>query len=183
MLDKLYNILKAKNYVINKDYSLIGVRNIPHKLDFYNDTFYFIFGGEIHKFDITTLTGAYYLKNPLNKKGCAILKEGQYVNSYSIGFHQQNKNHIALIQTGNVTVYRDINKDSNFDYVNPENGLFGINIHRGDIKGYKVGKWSAGCQVFKNKSDLLFVIDKLEKIRKVNNNRFTYTLINSNDLK
>ena len=35
----------------------------------------------------TTLPGLYWLENPMNSKGCAILKEGQYKGVYEIDLH------------------------------------------------------------------------------------------------
>lgn len=136
---------------------------------------------------VTSDPGTYYLNNPLSKLGTAVLCPGQYIDSHQIGFHQQKKDHRALVQTGGkVKVYRDGDKD-NIAEVSAvtETGSFGINVH-GANKGVttpKVGKWSAGCVVFANWIEKECFIDLCETFRKVKNNKFTLNLIEEKDLK
>jgi hypothetical protein len=75
-------------------------------------------------------------------KGDAHLIPGRY--TYKRGIH---KDYDALVQAGEVSVWRDINKDGIRDLNSQvEVGWFGINIHAGGA-GEFVGNWSAGCQV------------------------------------
>lgn len=137
-------------------------------------------------YPITTNPGVYWLNNPMSKMGSAILKPGQWVDCWSIGFHQRKSDHRALVQTGKVTVYRDNNKDNNYQLLenNTQTGLFGINIHGSSKSGksHKIGKWSAGCQVFSTWSHKEEFIDICEKSKTLTKNKFTYTLLDEVDL-
>lgn len=131
-------------------------------------------------FKITTDPGTYWLKNPMNPQGTAILKAGQYVDAYSIDKHQGK--YYALCQRKRaVTVIRDYNRDAVLDFYNGREttGMYGINIHRANKIGdtYTIDKNSAGCQVFKNAEDFNFFMKLCELHRKLHGNRFTYTLI------
>jgi hypothetical protein len=144
-------------------------------------------GKEIIKvFPTTTNPGVYWLNFPISKLGTAILKPNQWIDCWSLGFHQGKPDHKALVQTGKVTVYRDANRDQNYQLndLKTETGLFGINIHgSGKLAPSKqIGKWSAGCQVFSNWAHKEEVMGILEKFRTVTRNKFTYSLINEADL-
>ena len=89
-LPNLLNALKEKEYkVFTKPYELniVGVRSTeePNKFD---DTMCVFWKDDTNKwilkqYPCTTDIGTYYLKNPMNKKlGSAMLKEGQYIDSY-----------------------------------------------------------------------------------------------------
>lgn len=158
--------------------NLIAERKYPYRPNTFNDLLYVIY---FHKnswvemsFPITTLPGNYYLSNLLNSKGTAILKEGHYKDAYKIGLH---KGENALIQCAPVTVYRDKNRDENFDLIEPESGMFGINIHRAGKLSHFVNSWSAGCQVFKVEEDFNFVFALCRDSASRFGNRFSYTLI------
>jgi len=172
--------------------NIIGVRsalNVPNQ---FNDFLALIIepcnlypAGLERVYRITTDPGETYLLHPLNNKGTAFLKPGQYINSYALGFHQQKREHPALVQIRPVTVYRDNNKDNKADWSeNQETGLFGVNIHGANKNGetLKIGPWSAGCQVFaiwQNKEDFLLVLNQFKDACK---NEFTYTLIHESQL-
>jgi len=134
----------------------------------------------------TTNPGVYWLNNPMNKLGTAVLKPGQWVDCWSLGFHQQKSDHKALVQTGKVTVYRDSNKDDLYQLNESkvDSGLFGINIHGASKSGstLKVSKYSAGCQVFSTWSHKEEIMDICEKYKTVTKNKFTYTLLDEKDL-
>lgn len=129
---------------------------------------------------ITTFPGSYFLINRLlNRRGCAILKPGQYRGAYQIDLHRGK--YRALCQRRAVTVYRDNDRDREFDML-PEThhkGLFGINIHRAGHSGKspKVGRNSAGCQVFQEREDFDEFMRICAKARAHWGNRFTYTLL------
>lgn len=172
--------------------NLIGVRttlNLPNQ---YNDVLAIITDPNpidptgVQKFyRITTDPGETYLKKPLNPKGCAVLMPGQYINCWGIGFHKQNPDHPALVQIGNVTVYRDNDRDPLPEEGGPTyTGLFGINCH-GATKGMEsklVGGWSAGCQVFANYMHKDEAINYLKKYQALTQNKFSYTLLREADL-
>lgn len=127
----------------------------------------------------TTLPGKYFLQNLLNPKGCAILVPGQYP-SYTLDFHRGQ--YLALCQRrGPVTVYRDGDKDNEFDYEpsTKTTGWYGINIHRALPEGVTalVNRFSAGCQVFQNAADFKEFMLLCSRAKYHWGNKFTYTLV------
>jgi hypothetical protein len=141
----------------------------------------------MRNFSVTTDPGTFYLNHPVNPLGTAILVPGQYVNSHALGFHKQRQDHPALVQVGNLTVYRDTDLDDEADTAGMKKytgNNFGINIHRSNTNGStpSVGKWSAGCQVFQNFYDHKFLLRICENYKAFTHNRFTYTLLLENQL-
>ena len=133
----------------------------------------------------TTKPGLHYLQDPINTGGTAILvamgdvpntNYGIYENVYKIALHQ-NK-YEALCQRGNLAVFRDVDKDTNYDYdiTKIEVGsLFGVNIHHAGVDSAHVDNWSAGCQVFK----VLTEFNEFLSIVKAQNLKsYTYVLQN-----
>lgn len=181
----LISLLKSKGYLVNeKPYQLniVGVRNNSTEANKFDDLIYVFWKNDANNwegkyFNITTDPGTYFLKNPLSKLGAAILKEGQYVDSYSIGKHRGKYD--ALTQQKPVTVIRDYDRNAILDFNNgrEETGLFGINIHKAGTDSSDVDKWSAGCQVFQKTADF----DEFMRLANIhkdkNGNKFTYTLI------
>lgn len=133
-------------------------------------------------FTCTTLPGKKAMEHPVNIVGTAILKEGQYRGCWKIGYHKGK--YKALVQNKPVTVYRDGNKDDNFDllprYI--DKGVFGINIHKAGDNSTLVDGWSYGCQVFAKSLDFNSFMRLVEKSANIYGNSFTYTLINEEDL-
>lgn len=129
------------------------------------------------QYEITTDPGTYWLQNPMNVNGTAILKAGQYINSHKIGYHKGE--YLALVQANPLTVFRDYDRNAILDFNNgkEQTGLFGINIHKASNVTSKIDKWSAGCQVFKNAEDFNDFMRLAEKHKSRNGNNFTYTLI------
>ena len=82
------------------------------------------------EFKCTTDPGDDWMKSPMNSKGCAILKPGQYRGSHKLRLHQGR--YLALGQQEPDDVYRERNKDDKYDFNEDtvDKGLFGINIHR-----------------------------------------------------
>jgi hypothetical protein len=112
----------------------------------------------------------------LNPKGTAVLKPGQYVDTWKIGLHQGK--YEALTQCANVTVFRDGNKNDVAEESKiTETGIFGINIHRANpsIVSKFIDKWSAGCQVLNAPKQFNHL---LAKCKTSGLNKFTYTLLN-----
>jgi len=193
-LQKLFDISTKKGFVLFpgaiKDYDLNiwGIRSANKRSGKYDDlevVFWYYNGVWIHRiYSITTDPGKEYLKEPLNSKGTAILKEGQWRGMWAEGLHQGK--YPALVQVKPVTVVRDFNRDEILDLDSgvEEKGLFGINNHRASINKDSdyVGKYSAGCQVFQYSKDFFEFMDIIGHAKEIWGNSFTYTLINENDL-
>tara|TARA_R110000782_G_scaffold100761_1_gene187000 strand:+ start:1453 stop:2058 length:606 start_codon:yes stop_codon:yes gene_type:complete len=169
----------SKNYNVN----IIGIRESNPVVNEFNDLMLVAwkFEGEwtLKQYKITTLAGLHWLKNPMNVKGCAILKEGRYRDAYKIALHRGN--YQALCQRKPVIVYRDNDRDNEYDFDVPtQEGLFGINIHRASKYNIleEVDKNSAGCQVFQDPQKFEEFMDIAEKSSKIWGNSFTYTLLN-----
>jgi hypothetical protein len=186
-------VLLAKGYEIDARpffVNLIGVRNGHGKVNVFDDVMLTLIykpnGLELNQYNITTDTGLYFLQNPMNPKGTAILKEGHYPKAYQIGKH---KGHRALVQVGKLTVYRDNDKDDQIDIDVPtdEGSNFFVNIHGRYFDGKSVdtnpniGRWSAGCQVFERNKDIEKVLDECTISLRIGNGNFNYTLLNSKD--
>jgi hypothetical protein len=125
---------------------------------------------------VTTRPGTVYL----NKGGCAILVPGQYKGAYQLGLHRQNPQHPALVQRGEMTIYRDSNRNDIAEEGGKKvRGFFGINIHRAGNDSTFVNDWSAGCQVFKRTAEHA---DLLRICRHFKVKNFTYTLLHEADL-
>ncbi len=139
----------------------------------------------IYKMQMTSLPGLHWLENPMNTKGCAILKEGQFKGVYKVDKH--NSKYDALCQRlGDVTVYRDGDRDREYDLVKGTEmtGKFGINLHRAhsNYELETVDKYSAGCQVIQDPDEFDVHMEVVKKAAEVWGNSFTYTLINEKDL-
>jgi hypothetical protein len=164
--------------------NIVGVRANSVKPNSFDDHIYVFFNnaeGKLveHRFPATTDPGTYWLKNPMNPQGTAILKEGQYLNTYGLGLHRGK--YMALVQKRPVTVMRDYDRNAVLDFMNgrEDKGLFGINIHRASENGTTrtVDQYSAGCQVFASITDFVLFMSLCERHRKLYGNEFTYTLI------
>jgi len=140
-----------------------------------------------HQYSITTDPGKYWLENPINPKGTAILVPGQYLGTWKLGKHQGK--YEALVQRKPVKVWRDNNKDSVIDYpyahAQVSEGYFGINIHRSNPydKSYVVDRWSAGCQVFQAIDDYKEFMDLCKSSSDLYGNSFSYTLVTEEELR
>lgn len=127
----------------------------------------------------TTDAGLAYRLSPINNKGTAILVPNQYIDGFRFGKHHGKYN--ALVQNKPFTLYRDNNKDSKLDYINPQDPeMAGINIHKAGVNSIQVDKWSAGCQVFAKEKDFNEFMDILNSANC--GNTFTYTLFLDTDL-
>jgi hypothetical protein len=192
-----------KSYFESKDYkffdttgkklnlNLIGVRRDNQGTNTFDDFLLVMYREEdvmiSNCYQITTDPGKYWLKNPINSKGTAVLAPGQYRSTWQLGKHQGK--YEALVQRKPVKVYRDNNKDEIIDYNSMEvildEGYFGINIHRSNPydQSYVINKWSAGCQVFKKIEDYNNFIQTCEDSAEIYGNSFTYTLVYEKDLR
>ena len=180
---------------LNKGYdvNIIGVRNSKTKgrvTNAFDDTLtisYKIDGEwQYHEFNCTTDPGSHWVENILNEKGVAILKPNQYRGSHKLDFHQGR--YLALRQKSDVTVYRDNDRDNNYDLneSKTDTGVFGINIHRATGrsggKSIRVDKWSAGCQVIADNDDWHTFLGICQSAREIHGNSFSYTLIECKDI-
>ena len=142
--------------------------------------FYKINGEWILKtYPCTTVPGLHYFNTPYNSAyGTAILKPGQYLGCYQLGFHYSFP---ALVQTGIVTCYRDTNCDSTIDMDKTESGFYGINIHYSMDNAMTIDQWSAGCSVLQcgpnSAKYKQFLWHYQNSIAKGYKNQFTYTLL------
>ena len=165
--------------------NIVGIRSenaVPNSFD---DTIHVFAKDDKGEWDhrihhATTDPGTFWLNNPMSLQGTAILHEGQYTNTYTLGMHRGK--YLALVQQGGkVKVVRDYNRDTQLDYDSnkSENGFFGINIHRALVSGKtkSVDKHSAGCQVFEDAAEFTAFVARCTKHRKLYGNKFTYTLI------
>ena len=185
--------VKAKGYVWfegAKDYDLniVGVRNSAtgNKVtNVFDDTMtvsYKVGGNQVFKqWPCTTDPGTKGVKEFHNAAGVARLVEGQYRGSHILGLHQGK--YEALKQAKPVKVYRDANKDMTYDETKIQEGIFGINIHKAGVDSTYVENWSEGCQVFKKAADFEAFMVIAREAAKVHGPSFTYTLIESADIK
>jgi hypothetical protein len=187
--------VKAKGYVWfedanNKgfDVNIIGVRNaatgqkVTNLFDDHITVSYKENGEEkFHIWPATTDPGKKGVMEYHNAAGVARLVEGQYRGSHGIGLHQGK--YEALKQQKPVKVYRDANRDLVFEENKIAEGVFGINIHKAGADSTYVENWSEGCQVFKKAADFEAFMKIMRKAREIHGNSFTYTLIESTDIK
>ncbi|MFP6733016.1 MAG: peptidoglycan-binding domain-containing protein [Rhodospirillales bacterium] len=193
--ERLMRTLKRKGFDFLDDgrayhLNIIGVRDPSTNINSFDDQVFLIYrddNGKQHavEYSITTDPGEYYTRTELlNKAGAAILVPGQYKDAYQLAKHRGK--YEALCQLGGeVTVWRDGNKDDQLDRSGSKyTGNFGINIHRGNAAGRtdRVGKYSAGCQVFQNADDFAVLISLVKKSKALRGNDFTYTLLEKADL-
>ena len=203
MLIELLTPENIKSYFSAKDYkffdtpdrklnlNIIGVRRDNQGTNTFDDFLLVIYREEelmiSHRWQATTDPGKYWLKNPMNPKGTAVLVPDQYRGTWQLGKHQGK--YEALVQRKPVKVWRDNNKDEVIDYNNivtlVDEGYFGINIHRSNPydQSYEINKWSAGCQVFKKVDDFNTLMGLCRESAKIYGASFTYTLIDEKDLR
>lgn len=187
--------VKSKGYVyfgdeknIGFDVNIVGIRNSStgEKVTNAFDDFITISYKEdgewkFHIWPATTDPGKKGVLEYHNKAGVARLVEGQYRGSHGIGLHQGK--YEALRQFKNVKVYRDPNRDLKYDENKIAEGVFGINIHKAGKDSTYVENWSEGCQVFKKSADFEEFMKICRKARDKHGNSFTYTLIETSDIK
>jgi len=187
ILNKIKAILRHKGYKLYArpyELNIVGMRGdstIPNRFDDEIHVFYTTSTGKwnYHVFKATTDPGTFWLQNPMEPQGTAILQQDQYVGAYQLGLHRGQ--YKALVQRKPVTVLRDYDRNAMLDFLNgaKTTGMYGINIHRASVHGStrKVDKYSAGCQVFENAEAFQQFLAMCEKHQGLYGNRFTYTLL------
>ncbi len=179
-----YSIDKRPNKL-----NIIGVRNsFATSQDKFDDLLAYFYYDENGKLvgkvvPATTDPSTLWLKDPMNKKGAAVLKSGEYKDAYALGLHRGS--YEALVQVKPVTVIRDDDRNALINYLaDTQTGLFGINIHKSS-KGKNnediIGSDSAGCQVFRNIPDFMDMMRLAQTSRKKYGNKFSYILIDERD--
>ena len=198
-VDAIIDVMNAKGYRVydtpGVDYNLniVGIRSFNPQPREFDDTLVIFhrFRGvwDIYNWHITTDPGIFYLLNPpADRPGTAILKEGQYRGVYKIDIHGRGRpgSHLALCQRlGNVTVYRDSNRDDSLNLIpgTEQTGKFGINIHKARSSDTPLFNWkaSAGCQVFADHRQFNQFMQMCKFGRDAFGNKFTYTLLHERD--
>lgn len=192
-MDKLnYTVFKKGNYNIN----LVGIRSIENDEsgekvnNIFNDKIVVFYKVDkkwvMYEYIATTIPGLYYFKAPMMPEfGTAIMVPGQYLSAYSLGYHFSSP---ALVQVGNVSLYRDKNRDSIIDIdeaLIQSGSWMGINIHYSWDRT-TVDNFSAGCQVLGYNPNNTKYIEFLSHFRTAvslgYNNSFSYTLIKESDI-
>lgn len=192
--DAIIKVMRTKGYKVFTEgiynINFVGVRKDTKEVtDEFVDTLCVFYRGEdglwnYFEYPCTTMAGLYYFLEPmLPNFGTAILAPGQYRGVYALGKHYGLP---ALVQVGNLKVYRDNNRDSVVDLdakTLSEGAWFGINVHY-SWRNRRIGKWSAGCQVLPyewNSVEYREFLSHFEKASKIWGNRFTYTLLLESD--
>lgn len=186
-MGKIRAILRQRSFRLYKrpyELNIVGIRSTSVRSNSFDDEIHVFYktagiNWHYHIYKVTTDPGTFWLRNPMQEQGTAILAQGQYVNAYELGLHRGQ--YLALVQRKPVTIIRDYDRDATLDFLNgtKSTGLFGINIHRALSTGTTkyIEKFSAGCQVFENAGDFAEFILLCERHRKLYGNQFTYTLI------
>lgn len=193
--DQIEAAVKSKGYAwfdsaTDFDVNIVGIRNssVGNKVtNLFDDwmTVSYKEGGvwQFYSWPCTTDPGTKAVKEYHNVNGVARVVPNQYRGSHTIGLHKRQ--YEALVQQKAVKVYRDANKDMVFDENKIEEGIFGINIHHSSATGTStyVENWSEGCQVFANINDFNKFLEICKKAKAIHGSSFTYTLIESKDIK
>ncbi|QFT72353.1 hypothetical protein [Ruegeria sp. THAF33] len=193
----IMDVMSQKGFVVfdtptvDWNLNIVGIRAhpvSPKKFDDVMTVFHRFLGvWDIAYYPMTADPSDHYLKNPINPDGTAILAPGQYRSCYKIDIHKRGRpgGHKALCQRlGTVAVFRDNNRDGNLNLVNPQSGMFGINLHKGPNNGDDDTAntiYSAGCQVFADQRHFAEFLLKCEAGRDAFGNKFTYTLLDQAD--
>lgn len=216
---KMIRFLKIKNYnVYTTPYkmNIVGIRS-KHKdngtvTNKYDDYLWQFFKNdkdqwELYKFVVTTTPGfkpgTNQLHNgPSTNQGCAMMVYGQYVDAYSIGWHNSRDGVHKRKKNGQLYAAHPCLKNATVNVVRTAPGAKryhtlneikegktkimkagGINIHRSKYKGEgnRVGDYSHGCQVFKIYSQFEVFMNNNYMQRDKGMKKFTYTLIPQQD--
>lgn len=185
LLKKGYRWLDSGPYHLN----MVAVRRNTAIANAFDDVFTVShFDGQAWRYaewKCTTDPGLYWLLNPMNVKGTAILPLGQYLDCWRIGMHQGA--YEALVQCQPVTVWRDSDRDNRLDYggtAPTDTGIFGINIHRANAlrESVQVDKWSAGCTVIANPNNFAALMVLAKESARLGRASFSYTLLGEADV-
>jgi hypothetical protein len=195
-LEQIKRAVEAKGYrwfndSANKGYdvNIVGVRNSTtgkKVTNLFDDKITLSFKDDkgvwqYYEWANTTEPGKKGVEQFHNVKGVARLIPGQYRGVYSIDLHQ-GKYQALCQRLGSVKVFRDADRDLEYDEDNTDTGMFGINIHKAGLDSTWVENWSEGCQVFKRVKDFDVFMKICKLAAKIHGNHFSYTLIESKDI-
>lgn len=167
---------------------LFGIRSSNRNANAFDDTLGCAYVDEdglwhVNHWPGTTDPGTYWLENPSRSQGCAILVEGQYLDTWKIDLHA-GKYEALCQRAGEVSVYRDDTLDNKLDLDSSTimTGYFGINLHAATQReggvSTQVNKWSAGCQVHASAAgfEMMMKLAHMQK-DKIGLDTFSYTLM------
>ena len=201
LASRIIKYKKQKNYYISfkpKEYNIVYIEGMntdgtlnPDAPDEFNDLRIVI---EFDKgkpeivgiWEATTEPGRHYTVNPMNPKGAARIEFGQY-KAWRVGIHGNAEPHEALVQRGDITVRRDLNKDMmRTGDRRDTNNNFAINQHYGyDYPRKSIQNASAGCLVGRTRQghrDFMAIIKQDRRYQKNKNYLFYTTIIPGDDL-
>lgn len=186
--DRMGYKFRREPYMLNI-FSIRSSESQSNKFDDLTVGFYHDSQGECHIliFDSTTDPGKYWLQNPSNREGTAILVPGQYLDVYVIGIHGRTGSnpYEAFEQIDKMKYVRDNNKDMTLDFglMNDAKNIFWANIksniHRAskNILAQLVEKYSAACQVIQSASNFESLLNAGKKqVLATGKKTFDYTL-------
>lgn len=188
---RFLNIAQKNKYVVYTEpykLNIWGIRNENTQANSFDDWIVCFWkddkgNWQLKRFNASTDPGTFFLLNPLDSLGTAILKQGQYLNAYQAQYNSRlGFRALELVQIKDVPIIRDYDRNAVLDFDNGRvtTGLYGINIHSGaspNGKSISVDKWSAGCQVFGVWSEFAEFTALCEKHISLYGNIFSYTLI------
>lgn len=186
----LLDAMKQLDYPVFKgdwNLNLIGIRSNDRDANTFNDVLVVLFqiGNKWHMycFNCTTDPGDDYRLTPINVDGVAQLVPGHYSSCWKIGVHRGQYH--ALVQAGEMTVYRDNDGNEKLDQIDVmQSGIYGINLHRANPNRLSVlvDKWSAGCQVVADPIDFNLLMALVKKSAQTYGDRLSYTLLTEEQL-
>lgn len=182
--------MKWWGYIIYQEphkLNIVGLRSAETQANAFDDTILVFWYDDNKKlqfraYQASTDPGTFWLNNPIEALGTAILKGGQYVEAWKLidtsrfGFPTQE-----FLQIKPVTIIRDYNRDAVLDFMNGREttGEYAINIHTGtnpQQQSISVDKWSAGCVVFAIWADWQDFLGLANKHKQLYGNAFTFAL-------
>lgn len=198
-ITEIISVMKSNDFVVFDkpfDVNLGAIRTKDNKSNKFNDfAFAFCDNGRgsllYYIIPATTDAGLYYRKNPINKKGTAIIQhDKQYRGVYQLQDPTKDKRlrghrgQKAFKQIKQMQYWRDINMDEYLDFTGKtykQNAA--TNGHYMGTLGKNVDKWSAGCW-----GSTISNMNKLYRIAEFQINhglgdKFSFTLLHENSFK
>lgn len=189
MTEKGYSVFLSKPYDIN----LVIIRG-EYLPDHFNCKLLIFYKNEeetvnSHIFPITSYPGNYWIDNPMQPAGCAVITEGQHRGCWQLGFHYQIP---ALVNTnpnrpiswvrvprGSRQLQREV-----LLKLKKESGAVGLNLHPVmDQNNLTVGQDSAGCPVVQHLAHFNLIMDLVRmQVAQGLGSNFTLTVIHKDDL-
>lgn len=169
--------------------NMIGIRSSNLESNSFDDLICLVYKNSndwvLDVYESTLDPGSYWLKNPMNKGGTAIVVEGYHPGLWSLS---KFKGKDCLRQRTAVSVYRDSNRDEVLN-LNPNSktrGWYGILMHehfQSNEEAENVFKSSAGCQVPKNRKDMYKITDTVKLQQKnIGTDIVSYLIVNESDI-